>query len=255
MPGAHDLRRRGCGRGCPRDLQPLDPAPLPGTGASRCIVTPKRPGMTSGCASRRPGHRPGRRSLRPCAWDCAGPVQHSAHYGVRPTAGTCALRCLAKRLLAEAGYPTGSTPVTSTRCRPSTAWPRPSTLSGCYWHPHPDAHHGAGRLHDGLAREKAQGPVDGRAGASGNAATRIEAFVVSTGTYAYGGAPDLDQLFQQQAVERDRSNVSAAPDAAADVGAGYARPGLRARHAAWRRATRGGACRGLECAALLCGAL
>src|ERR671925_1340099 len=31
--------------------------------------------------------------------------------------------------------------------------------------------------------------------AAGNAATRIEAFVVSRGTYAYGGAPDLDQLF------------------------------------------------------------
>ena len=46
-------------------------------------------------------------------------------------------------------------------------------------------------------------------GASGNAATRIEAFVVSTGTYAYGGAPDLDQLFQQQAVERDRSKRQA----------------------------------------------
>ena len=42
-------------------------------------------------------------------------------------------------------------------------------------------------------------------GASGNAATRIETFVVSTGAYAYGGSPDLDALFQQQAVERDRS--------------------------------------------------
>jgi len=46
-------------------------------------------------------------------------------------------------------------------------------------------------------------------GASGNAATRIEAFVVSTGTYAYGGTPDLDQLFQQQAVERDHSKRQA----------------------------------------------
>jgi peptide/nickel transport system substrate-binding protein len=38
---------------------------------------------------------------------------------------------------------------------------------------------------------------------------RIEAFVVSTGIYAYGSAPDLDQLFQQQAVERDRSKRQA----------------------------------------------
>ena len=41
-------------------------------------------------------------------------------------------------------------------------------------------------------------------GASGNAATRLETFVVSTGTCADGGSPDLDALFQQQAVERDR---------------------------------------------------
>jgi peptide/nickel transport system substrate-binding protein len=40
-------------------------------------------------------------------------------------------------------------------------------------------------------------------GASGNAATRVEAFIYSKGAYAYGGYPDLDELFQQQAVERD----------------------------------------------------
>src|SRR5262249_717840 len=45
--------------------------------------------------------------------------------------------------------------------------------------------------------------------ASGHAATRIEAFVVSTGTYAYGGLPDLDELFRQQAVERNRSKRQA----------------------------------------------
>jgi peptide/nickel transport system substrate-binding protein len=41
------------------------------------------------------------------------------------------------------------------------------------------------------------------AGGSGNAATRIEAFVYSKGAYAYGGYPDIDELFAQQAVERD----------------------------------------------------
>ena len=45
--------------------------------------------------------------------------------------------------------------------------------------------------------------------AAGSAATRIETFVASTGTYAYGGLPDLDALFQQQAVERDRSKRQA----------------------------------------------
>src|SRR3989454_11823126 len=43
------------------------------------------------------------------------------------------------------------------------------------------------------------------AGASGNAATRVEAFIYSKGAYAYGGYPDIDALFQQQAVERDRA--------------------------------------------------
>jgi peptide/nickel transport system substrate-binding protein len=43
----------------------------------------------------------------------------------------------------------------------------------------------------------------------GNAAARLEAFVVSTGTYAYGGYPDLDNLFRQQAPERDRKKREA----------------------------------------------
>jgi len=46
-------------------------------------------------------------------------------------------------------------------------------------------------------------------GAAGNAATRLETFVISTGTYAYGGFPDLDALFRQQAVERDRHKRAA----------------------------------------------
>jgi peptide/nickel transport system substrate-binding protein len=41
------------------------------------------------------------------------------------------------------------------------------------------------------------------AGNSGNAATRVEAFMYSKGNYAYGGYPDLDELFVQQASERD----------------------------------------------------
>ena len=40
-------------------------------------------------------------------------------------------------------------------------------------------------------------------GASGNAATRVEAYIYSKGAYAYGGYPDLDALYQQQARERD----------------------------------------------------
>jgi len=40
-------------------------------------------------------------------------------------------------------------------------------------------------------------------GNSGNAATRVQEFIQSKGSYAYGGYPDIDDLFQQQARERD----------------------------------------------------
>jgi peptide/nickel transport system substrate-binding protein len=46
-------------------------------------------------------------------------------------------------------------------------------------------------------------------GASGNAATRAEAFIYSKGLYAYGGHPDIDELFEQQAKERDRAKREA----------------------------------------------
>jgi peptide/nickel transport system substrate-binding protein len=42
-------------------------------------------------------------------------------------------------------------------------------------------------------------------GQAGNAATRTEVFIHSKGAYAYGGYPDIDELFQKQAVERDRA--------------------------------------------------
>jgi peptide/nickel transport system substrate-binding protein len=41
------------------------------------------------------------------------------------------------------------------------------------------------------------------AGNSGNAASRVEAFMYSKGSFSYGGYPDLDDLFDQQARERD----------------------------------------------------
>jgi len=50
------------------------------------------------------------------------------------------------------------------------------------------------------------------AGNSGNAATRVEAFIQSKGAYAYGGYPDIDELFQQQAGERDRTKREALLD-------------------------------------------
>jgi len=46
-------------------------------------------------------------------------------------------------------------------------------------------------------------------GNSGNAASRVEAFIQSKGPYAYGGYPDIDELFQKQAGERDRKQREA----------------------------------------------
>ena len=45
--------------------------------------------------------------------------------------------------------------------------------------------------------------------AAGNAATRIEAFVISTGIRAYGGYPDIDALFRDQSSEMDRKRREA----------------------------------------------
>jgi peptide/nickel transport system substrate-binding protein len=45
--------------------------------------------------------------------------------------------------------------------------------------------------------------------APGNAASRIENFVISSAAYATGGHPDIDDLFRQQAQERDRKKREA----------------------------------------------
>ena len=56
---------------------------------------------------------------------------------------------------------------------------------------------------NGLAEKKLKNVVHVFAAAFGNAATRLEGVAVSGGTYAYGGYPDLDGLFRDQAAEPD----------------------------------------------------
>jgi peptide/nickel transport system substrate-binding protein len=51
--------------------------------------------------------------------------------------------------------------------------------------------------------KKLKNLIYGLSGIFGNAATRLEPFVVSTGAYAYGGYPDIDGLFKEQAGELD----------------------------------------------------
>jgi peptide/nickel transport system substrate-binding protein len=57
--------------------------------------------------------------------------------------------------------------------------------------------------------KKLKGLVLAGSGLLGNAASRIETYVLGTGAYAYGSYPDLDALFQQQAGERDRTTREA----------------------------------------------
>jgi len=51
--------------------------------------------------------------------------------------------------------------------------------------------------------KKIRGMYLAAVGNSGNAASRVEAFVYSKGSYASGGYPDVDDLFLRQARERN----------------------------------------------------
>ena len=57
----------------------------------------------------------------------------------------------------------------------------------------------------GYAEKKFKNIIQGASGAFGNTATRLEAFVVTGGTYVYGSYPDIDGVFREQAGELDRA--------------------------------------------------
>ncbi len=59
------------------------------------------------------------------------------------------------------------------------------------------------------SEKKFKNLVLGGSGAFGNAATRMSAFAVKGGAYAYGSYPDLDELFDKQAVELDHTKRAA----------------------------------------------
>jgi peptide/nickel transport system substrate-binding protein len=61
----------------------------------------------------------------------------------------------------------------------------------------------------GIADKKIRGVVYLFLGSSGNAATWLESQAISGGTYAYGGYPDIDGLFREQANELDRAKREA----------------------------------------------
>jgi peptide/nickel transport system substrate-binding protein len=57
----------------------------------------------------------------------------------------------------------------------------------------------------GMAEKKYRNVLYHFAGASGNAATWLETYAVSGGTYAYGSYSDIEGLFREQATELDRA--------------------------------------------------
>jgi peptide/nickel transport system substrate-binding protein len=61
----------------------------------------------------------------------------------------------------------------------------------------------------GYAEKSFKNLIQGGSGAFGNAATRLEAFVVKGGVYVYGSYPDIDALFQEQAADLDRKHREA----------------------------------------------
>src|SRR3989338_6552536 len=61
----------------------------------------------------------------------------------------------------------------------------------------------------GFPGKKVKNLIQGARGALGHAATRIEAFVASGGTYVYGTYPDIDRLFREQAAEPDQKKREA----------------------------------------------
>lgn len=62
----------------------------------------------------------------------------------------------------------------------------------------------------GYANKKyRRGIIQAASGAFGNAATRLAAFVVKGGAFAYGNYPDIDELYPQQADEMDHEKRAA----------------------------------------------
>jgi len=116
----------------------------------------------------------------------------------------------AKRLLAEAGYPNGFDAGDLTPLPPFTTMGEAigNYLAAAGIRTRVRSMERATFL-DTWRAKKLQGIIANATAAQGNAASRIEAFVVSGSAYAYGGYPEIDDLFVQQAQERDRKKREA----------------------------------------------
>ena len=116
----------------------------------------------------------------------------------------------AKRLLADAGYPTGFDGGDITPFPPFTTFAEAiaNYLGAVGIRTRVRSMERAAFLESWRAKRLTGLVLFGTA-APGNAATRIEAFAISTAPYAYGGDPEIDELFRRQAQERDRKKREA----------------------------------------------
>jgi peptide/nickel transport system substrate-binding protein len=116
----------------------------------------------------------------------------------------------AKRLLAEAGYPNGFDAGDITPLPPFTTMGEAvaNYLAAVGIRSRVRNMERATFLESYRAK-KLQGLIVMVTAAPGNAAARIESFVISNAPYAYGGHPDIDDLFHQQAGQRDRKKREA----------------------------------------------
>jgi peptide/nickel transport system substrate-binding protein len=116
----------------------------------------------------------------------------------------------ARRLLAEAGYPNGfdageySCDMTSADAAEAMIGYLQAVGIRARLRPLERA-----AFNKSVAERKLKNLAQIIGGAFGNAATRLEAYAVSGGTFSYGGYPDIDGLFREQAVELDRAKREA----------------------------------------------
>ena len=116
----------------------------------------------------------------------------------------------AKRLLAEAGYPSGFEAGDLTPLPPYTTLGE--TVSGMLQAVGIRSHVRTMERATFMTtwrEKKIHGLLIGATGAAGNAAARVEPFFTKAGIYAYGTLPQIDDLFQQQAKEIDRKKREA----------------------------------------------
>ncbi len=116
----------------------------------------------------------------------------------------------AKQLLAEAGYPRGFD-AGDLWCDAATATMSEATIGylqavGIRARVRPLER---AAFFKAYQEKKLRNIVYSISGAFGNAPTRLETFVASGGIYVYGGYPDIDGLFREQAGELDRKRREA----------------------------------------------